>query len=406
MAPFDPYYKWLGIPPEEQPVTYYRLLGIPEFEWDADVIEAGAEQRTVFLRSFQTGPNAELAERLLNEISEARVNLLDGKTKARYDTQLRAARQAASPPEQALPEVVIAPPIPEEEYIVEVEDNSGSVAQQSVPEVVIAPPIPEEEYIVEVEDNSGSVAQESVPEVVIVPPIPEEDDFFEVEDKSGSVARQSVSELGAQAKEEALLFLGSIWGKLRLARSGFEKGFPEFSDWLSRVLGKMTRAVWGLMAAVVLLLLIWYLQGSQDTKPVVASSGLIETELEKIWEIQSALTSAEVISRYEDLISKYKLTDEQRQEVLYYKSSAHYRAEEKQEAKRLLVKAKKLAPESELVSAIDRRLSGSLKDVQVRGVWAYVKFFLLGITVLGCLVAVCFAWVFYKSRIEVDEVSP
>jgi hypothetical protein len=376
MATFNAYYKWLGIPPEEQPVTYYRLLGIPEFEWDADVIEAGAEQRTVFLRSFQTGPNAELAERLLNEVSEARVNLLDGKTKARYDTQLRAARQAASPPEQALPEVVIVQPTPEEEYIVDLEDNSGSVAQQSVPEVVI------------------------------VPPTPEEDDFFEVEDDSGSVAQQSLGELGAQAKEEALLFVGSIWGKLRLARSGFKRSFPEFSDWLSRVLGKMTRAVWGLMAAVVLLVLVWYFQSSQDSKPVVASSELIETELEKIWEIQSALTSAEVISRYEDLISKYKLTDEQRQEVLYYKSSAHYRAEEKQEAKRLLLKAKKLAPESGLVYSIDRRLSGSLKDVQVRGAWAYVKFFLLGITALGSLVAVRFAWVFYKSGIEVDEGSP
>ena len=67
MAPFDPYHKWLGIPPEEQPAHHYRLLGIKLFEFDADVIDAAAEQRTVFLRSFQSGPNAELAERLLND---------------------------------------------------------------------------------------------------------------------------------------------------------------------------------------------------------------------------------------------------------------------------------------------------------------------------------------------------
>lgn len=29
---FDPYHKWLGIPPEEQPPHYYRLLGIKLFE--------------------------------------------------------------------------------------------------------------------------------------------------------------------------------------------------------------------------------------------------------------------------------------------------------------------------------------------------------------------------------------
>ena len=26
---FDPYHRWLGIPPEEQPADHYRLLGIP-----------------------------------------------------------------------------------------------------------------------------------------------------------------------------------------------------------------------------------------------------------------------------------------------------------------------------------------------------------------------------------------
>ena len=94
MASFDPYHKWLGIPPAEQPAHHYRLLGIQEFESDADVIEMAAEQRTVFLRTFQTGPNSELAERLLNEISTARVCLLDEKSKARYDQQLKNSQQA------------------------------------------------------------------------------------------------------------------------------------------------------------------------------------------------------------------------------------------------------------------------------------------------------------------------
>ena len=39
---FDPYHKWLGIPPDQQPAHHYRLLGIGLFESDADVIEAAA----------------------------------------------------------------------------------------------------------------------------------------------------------------------------------------------------------------------------------------------------------------------------------------------------------------------------------------------------------------------------
>ena len=36
---FDPFFKWLGIPPDEQPPHYYRLLGLPPFVADLDVIE-------------------------------------------------------------------------------------------------------------------------------------------------------------------------------------------------------------------------------------------------------------------------------------------------------------------------------------------------------------------------------
>ena len=29
---FDPYHRWLSIPPEEQPPDFYRLLGLRQFE--------------------------------------------------------------------------------------------------------------------------------------------------------------------------------------------------------------------------------------------------------------------------------------------------------------------------------------------------------------------------------------
>ena len=37
-TPFDPYYKWLGIPPAEQPANFYRLLSLDVFENDPEII--------------------------------------------------------------------------------------------------------------------------------------------------------------------------------------------------------------------------------------------------------------------------------------------------------------------------------------------------------------------------------
>ena len=42
---FDPYHKWLGIPPEDQPPHHYRLLGVPLYEDDAAVIESAADRQ-------------------------------------------------------------------------------------------------------------------------------------------------------------------------------------------------------------------------------------------------------------------------------------------------------------------------------------------------------------------------
>ena len=95
---FDPYHKWLGIAPVEQPADYYRLLGIQRFEADPDVIHAAADQRMAHLRNYQTGQHADLSQRLLNEVATARVSLLNAGKKAAYDGQLRtkAAQEAAA----------------------------------------------------------------------------------------------------------------------------------------------------------------------------------------------------------------------------------------------------------------------------------------------------------------------
>jgi serine/threonine protein kinase len=88
-APFDPYYKWLGIGPDEQPPSLYRLMGLRPFEPDPDVINAAAHQRMALLKTFQGGKHGALSQKLLNEVSRARQRLLDPTERSAYDALLR-----------------------------------------------------------------------------------------------------------------------------------------------------------------------------------------------------------------------------------------------------------------------------------------------------------------------------
>ena len=90
---FDPYHKWLGIPPEEQPASHYRLLGLRPFEDDAEVIEAAAERQMIYLHQIAAGPHLADSQRLLNELAAARVCLLNEETKAAYDAEMRDQHQ-------------------------------------------------------------------------------------------------------------------------------------------------------------------------------------------------------------------------------------------------------------------------------------------------------------------------
>jgi hypothetical protein len=56
--PFDPYYRWLGIPPKDQPANHYRLLAIDLFESDPEAIRDAAEQRMAHVRTYQLGPHS------------------------------------------------------------------------------------------------------------------------------------------------------------------------------------------------------------------------------------------------------------------------------------------------------------------------------------------------------------
>jgi hypothetical protein len=112
---FDPYYKWLGIPPKDQPPHHYRLLAIPLYEADPEVIESAADQRMGHVRTFQAGRYGALSQQILNELAAARVCLLSHEKKLAYDAELQATLAPAPPlppPQIPVSTVLRSPPPP------------------------------------------------------------------------------------------------------------------------------------------------------------------------------------------------------------------------------------------------------------------------------------------------------
>ncbi|MEX2026657.1 MAG: hypothetical protein WEH44_05140 [Pirellulaceae bacterium] len=107
---FDPYYTWLGIPPEEQPPTHYRLLGLRDFEASQDVIANAADRQMSYVRTFQSGRYREDSQRVLNEIAAARLCLLTAERKDAYDAALRAKQRSSARVTES--RMASAPPVP------------------------------------------------------------------------------------------------------------------------------------------------------------------------------------------------------------------------------------------------------------------------------------------------------
>lgn len=96
---FDAHYKWLAIPPHEQPPNHYRLLGVELFEQDLDVIAAAADRQMAHVKCFTSGKYASHSQRLLNELAAARICLLHPEQKSRYDMQLKRQLPIGQPRE-------------------------------------------------------------------------------------------------------------------------------------------------------------------------------------------------------------------------------------------------------------------------------------------------------------------
>jgi pSer/pThr/pTyr-binding forkhead associated (FHA) protein len=110
---FDPYYVWLGIPPSEQPPHHYRLLGVALFEPRSDVIQVAAQKQITHVKSFVIGEFADAARRLLTELTQAKLCLLNPSKRAQYDARLRSQlAQIAAPTPAGVPAASAPGPSP------------------------------------------------------------------------------------------------------------------------------------------------------------------------------------------------------------------------------------------------------------------------------------------------------
>ena len=103
MSELDSYYELLGISPHERPISKYRLLELEDFEEDVETIESAVMLQTKHLRTMQAGQHAKLVAKLLNEVSAARILLLDPVKKSAYDEQLRTQQSPPQPRLVAVP---------------------------------------------------------------------------------------------------------------------------------------------------------------------------------------------------------------------------------------------------------------------------------------------------------------
>jgi formylglycine-generating enzyme required for sulfatase activity len=103
---FDPYHRWLGIRPEEQPADHYRLLGLARFEDDPEVIRDAAERQIAHVRRYALGQHQAISQKILNELAAAKACLLNPDKKQAYDGTLRQAEACAVEMHQAATTVV------------------------------------------------------------------------------------------------------------------------------------------------------------------------------------------------------------------------------------------------------------------------------------------------------------
>lgn len=85
---FNPYSSWLEMPASESAPSYYRLLGVDDFESDISAITSGAAAAAAKIRNARPGDQVQAWKKLLDEVAAAEKCLTNDATKAAYDKKL------------------------------------------------------------------------------------------------------------------------------------------------------------------------------------------------------------------------------------------------------------------------------------------------------------------------------
>ena len=107
MTTLDPYRQWLEIREQRRPLNHYELLGLTTFETDQRLIQSAYGEQMTRVRRYQVGAHMELAQRVINELSEAYVCLTDLRRKEAYDALLRRGETVDA---QLLQTMKVVPP--------------------------------------------------------------------------------------------------------------------------------------------------------------------------------------------------------------------------------------------------------------------------------------------------------
>lgn len=86
---FNPYRKWLGIPKNRTPANHYDILGVSLDEEDPEVIRGAAEQRRSYVEQQRGLGHDKAVKKILYQLDEAEMTLLDVKLRRDYDKRLR-----------------------------------------------------------------------------------------------------------------------------------------------------------------------------------------------------------------------------------------------------------------------------------------------------------------------------
>lgn len=95
----DGYAEWLSVATAMRPPNHYQLLGLKDFESDRAKIAAAAEAAQSRLLTVAPGDRLDEWQRILDELSVAKLVLADAARKGQYDGQLRSrlASRAGAP---------------------------------------------------------------------------------------------------------------------------------------------------------------------------------------------------------------------------------------------------------------------------------------------------------------------